>query len=150
MEIDAAIQKDGGPMGGWLEHDHNTFQRIWISVFGTANENITTLVDTTATHYGEVQLQEMVAHRLAIVLPEMDELEIRKHIEWYLVHCRRCEKRKNRVQAWRRTRDMNVLEEEKKFREKEAERTERDKAKEKEKAYKIQESRKYLPYLSTE
>ncbi len=151
MEIDVAIEKDGGPMGDWLEHNHNTFQRIWISVFGIANENGTASVDRTTTHLGEeVQLQEVVVHRLAIVLPEMDELEIRKHIEWYLVYCQRREERKHYVQAWRRMKDMNVFEEEKKFREKEAKRIERNKAKEKEKTYKIQESRKYLPYLSTE
>ncbi len=143
MEIDDAIQKDGGAMGGWLEYDHNTFQQICVSVFGIGNENIT---GDSTTRFGEeaVQLQEMVARQVATVLPEMNELEIRNHIKWYLVYCHRCAKRKNLVQAWRTTKDMKANEEEKKLREEEVKRTERDKVKEREKAYKIQESRKYL------
>ncbi len=143
MEIDDAIQKDGGAMGGWLEHDHNTFQRLCVSIFGIGNENITR--DST-THFGEeaVQLQVMVARQVATVLPEMNELEIRNHIKWYLVYCHRCAKRKNLVQAWRTTKDMNANEEEKKLWEEEVKRRGRDQAKEKEKAYKIQESRKFL------
>ncbi len=140
MEIDTAIQKDGGSMGGWLECDHNAFQRVWTSIFGIHHE-IT--MDGTTTRFGEeVQFQEMVARRLAIVLPEMDELEIRKHIRWYLVYCQRYAKRKKIVQSWRMTRDVNVHEEEKKLQEEEDKRRETDKTKEKGKAYRIQESMK--------
>ncbi len=141
MEIDGAIQKDGGSMGGWLEHDHSTFERICISVFGVGNEKITG--EDGTTHFGEeaVRLQEIVVHQVSRILPEMDRLVIRNHIKWYFTYCHRCAERKNLVQAWRMTKHVKTNEEERKLREdEEIKRRERDKSNGNKKAYKIQES----------
>ncbi|KAG5185575.1 DNA alkylation repair enzyme-domain-containing protein [Tribonema minus] len=96
--IDAIIRNEGGATGGWPQHQHDTFLRLWTQV----NKGDALVTRETA----DVRRRKVAAllSRAATALVERDSSEVEDHFAWYVRHLEYARQKRELVAAWRERR----------------------------------------------
>ncbi|CAM9187453.1 unnamed protein product [Chrysoparadoxa australica] len=104
--INSIVLAEGGPTGGWPQHQHDTFLRHWTQVNGGKSG----LTDGEPAGHRTAKLRSLV-DRAATALPERNSAEVEEHFQWYIRYLGHLAEKKRVVQQWRLQRDQMRLEE---------------------------------------